>query len=529
MNKEEYNYLTYILKFWGEGNDIFNFEIYNDYFNECCEVTKKYFNNLQYDKINTEQKIICPKFKYNLKNTNNIYSINSIEEWKKQAALINLFPIKQININQQIFKINKKENHVFQKFHIDNGKSNFHFPEVVKNNKNYLFIGDIHGDLNQFLAPFHIHKIYKNFNYDIYSNSFTWENDVNYNKYSLIFLGDIFHYSVYDDIIANTLLKMLDKQLTWKWILGNHDSLIISYGLLKDKKNFLKIYNYSYFKHIFRSYLPGVQYLFNNNEDMFNKIYPYLNELYHTNDISAKMISAMKQNKICYSCVINNHFVSHASITKEGINEFIMLLKYENSFIKYIKNDFVITNQNSCHLFSSIDNDIINDDTYYKLKKSTSMIYISKILNKLFLNLNGSYFLQKIQLLNVVSPDCLFHSINGHISGIKIINNENSKHNIFNYKSCYNPIQRNINCKLGMLNYNGTLTKYIDFGSSVKDVFENFTYKMLKISQPDYLILENGIFEYSNINKVFCVLTNKKTNEKHIECFNINEFYQNIF
>jgi len=42
------------------------------------------------------------------------------------------------------------------------------------------------------------------------------------------------------------------------------------------------------------------------------------------------------------------------------------------------------------------------------------------------------------------------------------------------------------------------------------------------------LKLDNGIFEYSNLDQVFCILTNKQTNEKKIKCFSINEFYKNI-
>ena len=531
-----------ILNIWGTKlNKISSFDNYNNYINECINTAKKYFSK-KCQQNNYKQKIICPKFCIREKERNSFYSKKSILSWKKIKNNIiytnnekKMKMTEKKKIHSLVNKNSIKEKHIFMNYLINNSNIDINKHNNIKTNKKYIFIGDIHGDINQFLAPLIKEKICKNFNYDMEHNKFIYDKDINFDKINVIFMGDIFHYSIYDDIIANTIIDLI-KYDTFTWILGNHDALIISYGLLKDKRDFIKIFDIKKFQYIFRSYLPGVQYLFNSliltkegrSTNEFNNMFNNLNLLYHTNDISSKMIQAMKKRKIVYSLVINKFFISHASITENGIRELIMLLKYNNSFISNLKNEYTISNQNYKYLFNSINHDNINYELS-KIKKESNIYNVSLFLNTLILNLNGLFFLQKIKLLNVVSPSCIFNSINGHISGIKNVQNEDSPNNLFKYKSCYNPIQRNLNCLLGILNYNGTLTKYVDFGSSVQQTYNNDIYKLIKLSQPDYLIYNLDKYEYSNLNIVFAKKTNKIKNKTKLKIYNTNEFYENLF
>lgn len=166
----------------------------------------------------------------------------------------------------------------------------------------YIFVGDVHGSLEQFMFP--LENRYRKES-DV-KNCINEMNEITLNELSLdgierlTYMGDIFG-GVFDCIIANTLARLVIEHENVEWILGNRDLVIFGKIYRPDIKN-------------------------NSKHRRFKE--SCFNDGRFDNQLNKSLLrEALQCGRIKVVSTFKNMLVSHAAITREGLNELRRVLE----------------------------------------------------------------------------------------------------------------------------------------------------------------------------------------------------------
>ena len=152
-----------------------------------------------------------------------------------------------------------------------------------------MFIGDIHGSLKQFLAPF-IGRCDPELGQTEVELSNLYIDDIE----KIFFMGDIF-YGPDDCIIANTLSKLILEHENIEWILGNRDLLV--FGKVLNPEIEINQASYSYKKS------------------------PFFDKRFETVLDHGLLRAVLKSGRVKIVSKFDKYLISHAAITEDGLEE----------------------------------------------------------------------------------------------------------------------------------------------------------------------------------------------------------------
>lgn len=386
-------------------------------------------------------------------------------------------------------------------------------------NSKYSFVGDVHGDLHQFLAPLVMNRVIKLTGkvkiineeikyyvpeYELIENGEM--NESNSSSSSIIYLGDIAD----EWIFSRTISKMLYELLKSKkviYIYGNHDlSIIGRYHLFKARKlnipedlpplweTLKKELNCIKEVKIYRNKV-----LFNNDEEKgLEFLYKYVEPLFE----NLFKIFNERLGVLSLASSINgeNYIISHCSWTKksvrqliedEDVNEVNRKRPSDNDESQLMK---VIDNYNpSNESIEYIKNINFNNVDYKKLSESCNDLFNSK--SRLFISKNGITYTRNTEGIFV-------NQITGHTIG-----SEWREIGVNVNQSTFNKERID---KLKPTIINGKKIYYFDFGASAG-------YEHDEISRPDFVYSTSSGMFVSNLPAFSFICMSKGGNDDEVK------------
>lgn len=360
-------------------------------------------------------------------------------------------------------------------------------------NANYVFVGDVHGDLHQFLAPLVLNDVIKlTGKLDVKDENIYYyipNYEINNNcMCKVIYLGDIVDEWLFSRTIAFMVYKLLKKKMII-FIYGNHDlSIIGRYHLFKQhklniaedipplwetlKKELNCIKEIKIYKNII---------LYDNDEEKGKEfLYKYLEPLFD----NLYKIFSKQLGKLSLAVSINNiqYIVSHSTWSKYSIRQLLQPAKpvenavrqgdKEESQLKQIIDNYKPSPESLKYLSSICRNENSNEIIdYVKLSNSCNDVFNSK--SRLFISKNNLTYSRSVE-------NIFLNQITGHTFGSEFRElNINVKPSTF-YKERLEKIKPDI--------INGCKIFYFDFGASAG-------YDHDEISRPDFVyITKDGMY-----------------------------------
>lgn len=356
------------------------------------------------------------------------------------------------------------------------------------NECSYSFVGDVHGDLHQFLAPLIINNIIKLKNsittIDESIYYFVPEYDINTSSSSkVVYLGDVADEWIFSRTISHMLYTLL-KNGKIIYIYGNHDlSIIGRYHLFKQRKiNFasdmppLWVTMKKELNPIREIKFHKNTILFNNDESLgLDFLYKYISPLFE--NLYKIFIEQFGHISIPVEINKNNFIISHSTWSKTSIKQLLQNTTTTSRDCDNNESQLLPLNPNHTSSEQSIRylNSLVSSNF-----SSIDYIKLSNSVNDVF-NSSSRLFISKNNITYTRNTDSIFvnqitgHSIGGEFRDINV----NSSPSTYE-KERIEKLKPSIinNCKI----------YYFDFGSSAG-------YDHDEISRPDYVYVNsNGMF-----------------------------------
>lgn len=360
----------------------------------------------------------------------------------------------------------------------------------------YSFVGDVHGDLHQFLAPLVINNIIKLKNslttIDEKIHFYIPEFEINETTSSphspkVVYLGDIADEWIFSRTIAAMLYKLL-KANKVIYIYGNHDLAIIGrYHLFKQRKLNFALDLPPLWETVKKELNPirSIKFyketiLLNNSEENgLDFLYKYLEPLFE--NLYKIFMEGLGVVSLPVEVNKTQFIISHSTWTKNAIKQLIQKQdsttssnsnrpsdKEESQLLPLNPNHK--PSETSINYLASILSSSSAID-YSQLANAVNDIFNGK--SRLFISKNNITYSRNIE--NIFINQITGHSIGGEFRDI----------NVNPTPSTY---ERERKEKLKPTIINGCKIYYFDFGSSAG-------YDHDEISRPDYVYLEsNGMF-----------------------------------
>lgn len=353
----------------------------------------------------------------------------------------------------------------------------------------YIFVGNVHGDMNQFILPLIDSGIItvngvKYGDDDIYPEARMVNLDYTINNSStiVIYLGDMINEYMFSRQIIQILKDLLIKTSNVKFIYGNHDcSLIGRYDLFTS--DLLNISEdiptlWTTLKNELRGY-PNIRIIGdkitykNNPEDgqKFLKSYltPLFSDLFH--------IFSNNLGRVCISTIVNDEpfMLSHTTWTKKALSDILLTVKpYGSRPGDHLKQqlDKITSHIPSPKSIEIIKNYSQNTD-YNTLSDAVNDVFRSQ--SKLYISKNGLTYTRNIE--NIFLNHIVGHSV-GHSHRDINVNIEPSS----------SKSERKMKLKPTIIN--DKKIYYFDFGCSAG-------YEHDEISKPDYVMVKDKTLSLS--------------------------------
>ena len=380
--------------------------------------------------------------------------------------------------------------------------------EERNNESMYSFVGDVHGDLHQFLAPLVINNIIsltgevetKDENIFYYVPKYKINEQT---KCKVIYLGDIADEWIFSRTISLMLYELLKKNMI-SYIYGNHDlSIIGRYYLFKQRKLNIPEDNPPLWETIkkelncikeIKIYKNNV--LYDNDEEKGREfLYKYLEPLFE----NLYKIFSEQLGKLSLAVNINHmsFIISHCTWSKNAIKQLLQkTMISENAQrpsdkneeqLKQIINNYTPSSESIKYLKDIAFNNITNID-YLKLSNSCNDVFNSQ--SRLFISKNNITYSRNIE--NIFLNQITGHSIGAENREINVNVNPSTF-----YKERIEKLKPEI--------INGNKIYYFDFGSSAG-------YDHDEISRPDYVYVDKTGMYVSNLPGFTFILTKSLDN-----------------
>lgn len=367
--------------------------------------------------------------------------------------------------------------------------------EERNNESEYSFVGDVHGDLHQFLAPLVINNVIsltgevetENENIMYYVPKYKINEQP---KCKVIYLGDIADEWIFSRTISLMLYELLKKKVI-SYIYGNHDlSIIGRYHLFKRRKlniaedipplweTIKKELNCVKEIKIYKNNI-----LYDNDEKKGQDfLYKYLDPLFE----NLYKIFSEQLGKLSLAVNVNNvpYIISHCTWSKNAVKQLLQKSKIsENaqrpsdkieSQLEQVINEYKPSMDSINYLNDVAFNNQSNID-YLKLSNSCNDIFNSK--SRLFISKNNITYSRNIE--NIFINQITGHSIGSENREINV----NVKPSTF-YEERIEKLKPEI--------INGNKIYYFDFGSSAG-------YDHDEISRPDYVYVNKSGMYVTNL------------------------------
>ena len=414
-----------------------------------------------------------------------------------------------------------------------------------------IFVGDVHGDMHQFIAPLVMSKVIAlsgniktiNSNIHLYVPEFTFSTN---DSTRIIYLGDMVHEWLFSRSIVTLLHEILKEKKNVYYLYGNHDvSIIGRYFLFKERK--LKLpYDIPALWQTLKKELnpyPDIRIhndviLYRNSEEKgLNFLYSYIEPLFE----NMYQIFVNQLGRLCLCVEVNKEpfIVSHSTWTYNAIKQLSEVLssskdsaeelnKYERPGDRLpsqseplLSSDLVKTHQQ--RFDGNMKQFILNVRKRINYRKpqtevTDDYILLSKICNELFLLLSRRTISKNYVTYSRNTENVFLNQIVGHSIG-----DEFRDINVNPGQSTYENERKN---KLSPFSVNDRKIYYFDFGTSAG-------YDLDEISRPDFVYVDereelrvsklpgfNFIAKYTDEGEkhIMMVLKNKttRTNEKEV-------------
>ena len=364
-----------------------------------------------------------------------------------------------------------------------------YWSSVEERNKDsiYSFVGDVHGDLHQFLAPLVINNVIS-LTGEVEAKDetiFYYVPKYKINEQSIckvIYLGDISDEWIFSRTISLMLYELLKKKAIL-YIYGNHDlSIIGRYYLFKQRKlNISKDIpplwetvkkELNCIKEI-KIYKDKILYE-NDEEKGLDFLYKYLDPLFE----NLYKIFSEQLGKLSLAVNVNDvpYIISHCTWSKNAIKQLLGKSKIlenaqrpsdkDKSQLEQIIDKYKPSPESIKYLSDIAFNNQQNID-YIKLSNSANDVFYSQ--SRLYISKNGITYSRNIE--NIFVNQITGHSIGSEWRDINV----NIKPSTFNNERIE---------KLKPEVINGKKIYYFDFGSSAG-------YDHDEISRPDYVYVNS--------------------------------------
>jgi len=387
---------------------------------------------------------------------------------------------------------------------------------TIKPDKNYdiIFVGDVHGDINQFLAPLvmsglisisdEVQEIkHNNKSSIIYVPKYT----INRTKTKIVYLGDIVDEWIFSRSISFILLDLLKTcPKNVFYIYGNHDLAIIGrYHLFKQKQlnialdipalwqtlkselNHIKnLKMYKTIAELDGEPAKGYEYIYNYVEPLFDNMFEIFNN---------------QLGRVSLSIEINHkpYMLSHTTWTIQAIQQLIS----NNEKIADNKPDARPSDTNTEQLKPVINNKIdISDEIKYiesiitnKTHEKIDYNKLSNSVNKVFHQKSRLYISKNLLTYTRLTKNIFLNHIIGHSAG-----GEFRDQSVNVSQSTYNNERKE---KLKPDFINGRTVYYFDFGCSAG-------YDHDEIGRPDFVYSNDKGLYVSNLPAFSFIISNGK-------------------
>lgn len=414
-----------------------------------------------------------------------------------------------------------------------------------------IFVGDVHGDMHQFIAPLVMSKVITlsgniktiNSNIHLHVPEFTFATN---DSTRIIYLGDMVHEWLFSRSIVTLLHEILKTKKNVYYLYGNHDvSIIGRYFLFKERKLKLPYDIPALWQTLKKELNPypdirihnDVILYHNSEEEGLNFLYSYIEPLFE----NMYQIFVNQLGRLCLCVEVNKEpfIVSHSTWTYNAIKQLSEVLtssrdsaeelnKYERPGDRLpsqseplLSSDVVKTHLQ--RFDGNMKQFILNVRKRFNHRKpqtevTEDYILLSKICNELFLLLSRRTISKNYVTYSRNTENIFLNQIVGHSIG-----DEFRDINVNPGQSTYENERMS---KLSPFSVNDRKIYYFDFGTSAG-------YDLDEISRPDFVYVDereelqvsklpgfNFIAKYTDEGEkhIMMVLKNKttRTNEKEV-------------